>query len=218
MSQEVTEVEFEQWKSQAHNYNEEYELYEKCMFEIIDRLTFIQNFSKQPPVVMQGIFSFEVIALQFRIICELILFSTLAVNKKNYSFPKKDISKVWKPSELIKKLVEMNPNYYPKPIKLNYENGSLKLDNINSGFLTMDDLKDVLDKCADMCHATNPFNKKTDANVIRKLLSEWHDKIERLLACHLVELFKEEKQLLIGVDFANRSVHAMYATTQAPFK
>jgi hypothetical protein len=60
--------------------------------------------------------TYEMIALQFRKMLELIAFGSLIANKKAYEAVHRRFAEEWNANRLLKQLENVNPSFYPVPV------------------------------------------------------------------------------------------------------
>ncbi|MBT6345407.1 MAG: hypothetical protein HOJ49_01585, partial [Nitrospina sp.] len=160
------------------------------MEEIKNRVSFVRSFlsSETPPE--NELFGYEIICVHLRKILELIAFSTLVANKKEYAWVHEDFSKKWNAKKLLKTLEKINPSFYPKPVKfINVDpNGVKVLDNIKDGFLHKEDWLKLYDLSSTVLHVWNPYDGKERYINFGKSVTEWVQRIQNLLGLHYVQL------------------------------
>lgn len=167
------------------------ELYADQMREIKRRTEVIDFFLYKDGHAMYEFTTVETVCLQFRKILELIAFSSLVANKQQYSIAHKNFESHWNAELLLKDLLRVNPDFYPKPVEeeLSTVPGiKTHLLPIQEGFLTQGEFVRVYKKCGGMLHAFNPYGSRTGYPFFRKTFPEWRKKIIRLINCHQVHL------------------------------
>jgi hypothetical protein len=169
------------------------------MEEIKRRIVVVNHFLADGNAVYKAT-QLETIYLQLRKIVELISYSTLVTNKDVYNEQYKNYMTVWRPNNIFKGIEVIHPNFYPIPIKQNppTKQGVFHdLDEIESGFLTKEDLLMLLDKCGDIMHADNPFGTRIDYSTFEEDARRYTDKIVKLLGVHKVMFFESEHLYLV---------------------
>jgi hypothetical protein len=133
--------------------------------------------------------------LQVRMITELIALASLAANKAVFEKNQKKFEKHWHPSQILKDIRKLNPNFYPRPIiEVPSENQDIKneLLDMKDGFMTPDELIKVHGRCGNLLHARNPFGKTLDYESYEKSVLEWMARIMKLLNCHQIKLLDDD--------------------------
>lgn len=153
----------------------------------------------------------EVLFLLVRKILEQLAFSSLVAHKAAYSDVYEDFSKTWHIKSMTKRLTAIHPNFFPKPIQMpSVYTGPVKhMLDVKDGFLTLDDLHFLYDKCSDVLHTWNPFREGPRQVDIDRPIHEWVERIKRLLDVHTVQLAGSEDIWLIQMRHpADGKVHA----------
>lgn len=144
----------------------------------------------------------EFACLQTRKALELIAFATLSANRERYAQVRADIAKEWRASKILERLRRMNPHFYPKPV-IEVPTGAPGhhyFDNVTDGFLTEEEFAFLYDKCSDALHEWNPFRPEPRRIELQRHISDWADRIERLLTLHYVQLVDQDDVLLVQLN------------------
>ncbi|HEY8190927.1 MAG TPA: hypothetical protein VIG74_00780 [Alphaproteobacteria bacterium] len=137
----------------------------------------------------------EFLFIQLRKILELIAFSSLIANKAKYAEVYEDFHKHWNAKRILKKVEEVNPDFYPNPSQLekNGENSyhvirtSSTQDGDNTP-LTKNEFIGLYNLCGEILHIPNPF-KQNSSNANYAYSSDtWIKKICLLLDTHVIGL------------------------------
>ena len=133
----------------------------------------------------------ECVALQIRKILELIALASLVANKAEYAVQHEKFAEHWNAKEILDNIRKVNPDFYAVPTKQNeVAKQVFKNQEIETGFLTVDNFKTLYDQCSKLLHARNPFSKKAagDAQRFMKDASKWMNRIRMLLNHHEITL------------------------------
>jgi hypothetical protein len=132
----------------------------------------------------------ETICLNFRKILELIALASLVSHKEEYAKMKANFANHYHAKHILKDIEKVNPDFYPKPVKLSFEknNGMKQWIPIKKGFLTKKEFEYAYDQCSELMHAENPFATPKKLEEIYNNFREWLDKIARLLEHHNIYL------------------------------
>jgi hypothetical protein len=125
----------------------------------------------------------ETIGLQFRKIFELIAFSSLAANRKEYSNAYADFAEHWRAAILIQNLERINPDFYPKPVlevPSSQSGVTNDLKDRERDYLTKRELILAHKKCGSLMHGANPFGKAIDYPFYEKNYPIWNTRIINL--------------------------------------
>jgi len=163
-------------------------LYLSIMEEVKVRALSINTATKQPnelPIFLIREYCF----LQLRILCELIALGCLVAHGDLEEIKTKKLQKAYQPDEIIKRLTNLHPDFYPIPVKMIIGDNSIHLDEINNGYLTKERLITLYGKCGDLLHKGN-LKKIIEQSVPDKRdfqdINEWGQKILNLLSVHRV--------------------------------
>jgi hypothetical protein len=176
--------------------------YIRCMDEIKLRDEVINNHLNGEGTTGQPMTDIELICLQFRKICELIMLSALCAHKVVYQRIHKKIEKEWDASKIRKSLENIHPEFYPSPFERIVDRHTGKQENqpVKSDFLTKAECISLIGKCGGILHGFNPFNDDIvfkEVEGVKNKFPEWQKKIRRLLKSHEIKLFETDKQLWV---------------------
>lgn len=124
-------------------------------------------------------------ALQLRKILELIAYSSLVYHQDAYYEARSKIANDWHAARILKNVARINPEFYPVPVD-GVKNGNWK--RVRGGFLTKKQFMTLYDKCSDILHAENPFNKTRNFINFHNKVPHYIERIEGLISEHYVKL------------------------------
>lgn len=174
--------------------------YIRCMEEIKLRDEVVEGVLKGVCTTGQPMINIELICLQFRKICELIMLAALCAHKITYQDVLNKLEKEWDANIIQKELEKIHPDFYPVPFDRINDMGKVRNELVKNGFLSKSECIALIGRCGGILHAFNPYNdKKVFQNVekVKKDFSEWQKKIRRLLATHQIKLVGTDKQLWV---------------------
>lgn len=196
--------------------------YIQCMQEIKARIAVIEGFLSKRVTTGQGIPDVECIALQFRMVFELIALSSLCANRDQYEAVKATFHREWDANKIIAKVESLNPTFYPAPVRqvLHPKTGQvIEVKALTEGFLTKDEYRAAYNTCHDFLHAQNPYAwKAPDFPVLQKTFEEWKTKLVMLLSIHLLPYQNGPWQLWVIMHDKNKGevvVHEMVRVDRA---
>lgn len=99
-----------------------------------------------PPLIREYCF------LQLRMLCELIAIGCLVAHGDIEETQTNSFQKARKADDILKKMNELHPDFYPVPVKPTCGANSVNLDIIDSEFLTKSELIALYGKCGDVLH------------------------------------------------------------------
>ena len=173
-----------------------YQKYLSCMEDIKKRTDVVTAFVNKEINSKYIITTAESLALQLRIILELIALSSLVANREEYSKYRKNFKKDWNAKRILETLEKANPNFYPEPRKQKLiKEGVYDLQPITSGYLTETNFIELYNRCSSILHADNPFSDELEIDMKKFLLEEapkWMDKIINLLNHHVVHPINDD--------------------------
>ena len=141
------------------DYKVELGLYHDCLYEIKRRIGVIADHLNKKTTERYLIIEVETICLQFRKILEKIMLMSLVANKEAYAEQNAKFAKHYHAERIMRDLERINPDFYPVPTMLIHkENEYDEWKNIESGYLTKDELIRIYEICGGMMHAQNPFS------------------------------------------------------------
>lgn len=171
------------------DYKVELNLYHDCLYEIKRRIEVIADHINKKITERYLIIEVETICLQFRKILEKIMLMSLVANKEAYAEQNEKFAKHYHAERIMRDLERINPDFYPVPTKRIYkENGYDEWENIESGYLTKDELIHIYEMCGGMLHAQNPFSTSKPLKEIEEKFPDWLTKICILINHHHIKL------------------------------
>jgi hypothetical protein len=181
----------------------DYANYIKCMEEIKRRQRAIDDIMNGDHTTLFKYTNVEFVALQFRKIFELIVLATLASHQHFFEGLVRKLSKEWQVTKIVAIVKKRNPAFYPKPIdRMASDKSGVKDEwiEVESGFLTLDELIVAHGKVANLMHANNPYSEKSLFDEIENQFTTWRSKLIRLLNNHLVEFPGDKTVLYVGMQ------------------
>lgn len=148
----------------------------------------------------------EFSCLQIRKILELIALASIAANKTEYAEQYQKFSSHWNAKRILEDIEKINPQFYPVPGKqiIDQNTGKvLKIELIESGFLTKEEFPYVYDKCSEVIHSSNPYGASVNLDEFDSLIPEWNEKIIKLLNHHQIQLIDSDLQLWVLMNSKN---------------
>lgn len=182
--------------------NEGIQRYCDSLEEIKIRIKTIQSIVKQEvPIDSFGHENFvdEFIFMQIRKILELIAFGSMLSNSQLYIRTYKNHQKHWKVKDIFKNLENINPDFYPKPLKKSNESHPQTknvLETVSDGFLTKDDFLSLYDICSGIIHSPKPYQEEKSID-IKMSVDDWIHRIASLLLVHQIKLANTDEWWLV---------------------
>jgi len=155
----------------------------------------------------------EFACLQLRKALELIAFASVAAHKEIYSQAHADFATHWSAKKLLKKLGNLHPDFYPRPVRIAEPErpGPKHLIPIESDYLNKEDFVFLYDTCSDALHEWNPYRSAPRVVDFRHSVSEWVVRIRRLLEMHWIAFVGTLDIFVVVFNGPDGCVHASYA-------
>ena len=136
----------------------------------------------------------EYVALHIRKLLEQIAYSSLIVNRTAYlrNFPK--FEKEWRPTQLLKLIEQINPNFYPQPVVYPSPGNLVALED---GFITREDFEFLYKKTHVLLHAQHPHVPFQDVSQWKHSPNDWLVMIGTLLQFHVMHVAESDRLLII---------------------
>lgn len=117
--------------------------YQKCMEEIKRRILAIDHIVNAKATTSFLHTNLEFVALQFRMVFELIVLASLAANRHLFEKMSRRLIKEWRINAIVAAVRKTNSGFYPKPIKrITGKEPGVKDEwqNVRGDFLKLDEL------------------------------------------------------------------------------
>jgi hypothetical protein len=192
------------------NGEPDYASYCKCMEEIKRRQSAIDDILHGRRTTSFRYTNVEFVCLQFRKIFELIILATLASHKNFFEGITRKLSKEWQIGKVVAIVEKKNAAFYPAPIdRIPSDRPGIKDDwkNVESGFLTLEDLVAAHGSIGNLMHANNPYKEEVLLEEVERKFSEWRAQLIRLLNNHLVKFPDNKFVLYFGMQNEIGEVH-----------
>ena len=189
--------------------------YSNLMEEIKVRLSVFDFFTTGDGHALYKPTTIESTCLQLRKVLELIAMASLVANKEAYSAAHKGFAKHWNAKLLLKDLERINPDFYPRPVKLTPPKSpdtQVHFIDREDDYLTKAEFIDIYARCSAILHATNPFASKTEYKDYDDVLPLWREKIFNLLDLHWISLLDKKELYLIQMSSETDGKVNLYST------
>ena len=142
-------------------------------------------------------------ALQLRKIIEQIMLASLVANSTAYKDFYGRLGGDWNAKLIASDLERVNPDFFPKAVKNDYENHTLIDEPDSMKCEEAIKMYEILSK--KLLHASNPFGCPTDYNEMNQHIDEWTSRIIKLLQTHIVKLIGMDDFLFVIMNSSNHS-------------
>lgn len=199
----------------ADQRNESHDRYVWLMSQVKLRLRYLQSDAERmgaPPELPanEAVLLYERVCLQLRKILELIAYSTLVANKAAFASSYPNFAEFRKAKNVLNKLREINPRYYPAALRETTLNGKRHFEDAPPDtWLTEDEFGPLFDSCSEVLHVANPFDESALSDLGRTV-PEWIARIRGLLQIHVVALTSDDIILVKMLDWGGTNVE-LYA-------
>ncbi len=189
--------------------------YMHCMEEVRMRLKLIKSIGAHKVATGNDMFDIELVFVQFRKALEVVAFGSLIANKDKYAANHARFAEHWKARLMLQELEKINPDFYPMPIgkPILQKNGTKHCPLVTDGFLTRDDFELLYGKASGFLHCRNPFTAKGPVEQIKYTPKQWVERIEVLLALHVMHLDDGSKWVIEVPEEA-----PVHLVTAAPYQ
>ncbi len=138
--------------------------------------------------------------LQLRMLCETIALGCLIAHD---DVKDRKILKSWSAADIIEKLSALNPEFYPRGIRIRAEAGIVNLDEYKVPQMSKNELIDLWSKSGNFLHrgsAKSLFAERGQLlNVNLDLVVEHGQKITNLLDQHVISSANKRKHLVVAL-------------------
>ena len=143
----------------------------------------------------------ELCCLQLRKSLELIAFAGISANLDKYAELRPGFYRDWNGKRIFTTIKKINPDFYPIPIKtFQDDNGQLRFEDINDGFLRKEDFGKLYDWCGQLLHSFNPFDKSMQWKDVRQRLIIEQTRIVTLLNQHRCVLADSDEEIWVNMN------------------
>lgn len=156
----------------------------------------------------------EIVCLQLRKILEQIAFGSLLAHRETYDAAHKDLERIWRAKTLLDRLAVIHPEFYPQPVEETDDRpmGVRNFAYVKDGFLTKDDFVFLYDTASAGIHVWNPYKRTDHVIDFERSISEWVQRIQKLLGTHVIRFpGKGDVWLIQMANLQDGKVHASIA-------
>lgn len=175
-------------------------VYAEYMNEIKWRMAYFDSLREKNSRTF-SVTEIESLALQMRMIFEVIALSTIASHREAFEASRKHILKDWKLSRIVKSVKKMNPNYFPVPIKEELvaysEFDLIRHIPVENDHLTEIEMVSNHGHLGNILHARSRYKDDLDCSDLLNRLLVCKDRIIRLLNKHVVTLYGEKRMIFV---------------------
>ncbi len=195
-------------------------LYTQFMTEIKDRSVAINRLLDEirpnKPTIVAGYAQVESAILQVRYICELIALAALAAHSQLGLSGK--LLKSWNADETFARLAHLNPNCFPRAVKITRPAGGLHIEMLK-GRLDMPELQRIYSNCGTLLHR-GVMKHALDTGGGRQYSVDevvgWMARISSLLRHHIVMLLEPGNVLIVTMNALGAEVDMAIAQADGP--
>lgn len=181
-------------------------LYIDLMWDVKRRMDFVQQVMSNEIHLKYVNPKVETIYLQFRLVLEEIALGSLVANPLVLQEVESKWGEFRSAKDLVRKVRNLNPNYYPKPIEIPAGN-KFQWNKIEEhSYLTEDRFMTLYDICSSRALHINPLREKRDKQHYLDLENKapkWHKWIINLLNAHTVSLVDQNELWFIQMGDGN---------------
>jgi hypothetical protein len=175
------------------------QLYADLMDEARVRIHAVRDIVKErhlwPPRLLQ-----EFVYLQLRMLCETVALGCLIAHG---DVKDRGTLKSWSAAEIIQKLSKLNPDFYPRGIRIRAEGGTVHLDEYPVPQITKDELIELWGKSGKFLHRGSAKNLIAEhgkmLNVNLDTVIAYGQKITNLLDQHVISSADKLTHLIVSL-------------------
>lgn len=185
-------------------------MYCATMEEVKRRIILVESLLANQITTGSESYDYELLALNFRKILELVAFSSLIANKEYYSKIHTKFERHYKAKAILESIAKIHPGFYPTPAipPASNKSNTYHLQITSSPFLQRDEFEELYDKCAKLLHVWSPFDPTPREINFRNSPKEWVEKIKNLLNVHYFQIANSENYWLCVMNSAeDNKVH-----------
>ena len=165
-------------------------LYRRLMEEIKERMDILKQFCVEDPRPKHGLphaRAQEFCYLELRFVCELIALASLVAHGDIAATKHPKLRKEYKPGVILDEMLRLNPDFYPRACDQRLdEKGRLAGWSIARDPLTQKHLNELWIESGRFLHRGNINDIESEKRPDFYRLTQWHNKIRRLLNIHIV--------------------------------
>jgi len=180
------------------------------MDQILDRVRLLIEIIDHGKTLGSDVFDYEVVALNFRKILELIAYSSLVSHHAEYTAAHKNAEKHYKAKDILAEVEKFNPNFYPSPMILEFKSGDKNSPHMltpsTEDHLTREDFATLYDKCSALIHVQNILKGNQTVDFVHPP-KVWLKKITNLLDRHVIVFPSDETRWLVVMSEEKQKAH-----------
>jgi len=157
--------------------------------------------------------------LQFRMTCELIALGCLVAHGDIEATKSSSLQKAYKADEILKRLEELHPDFYPVPRKPVFGENLVHLDDYGREFLTKDDLIQLYVKCGGVLHKGSLrklIKPKSPLQINFPEINQVGQKVLNLLSVHTISRIGGRFHFLTFLEAAQVNGNVLVSIAEGP--
>lgn len=192
----------------------EAKIYAALMTDAKQRIGLVRQLDEGSITTTRSEFDVELACLSLRRVLEVIAFSSLAANKAAYSRHHSDFGQHWKAEQILKKLEQLNPEFYPVPV---VGLGTGHIEPLDVPHLTRSDFSTLYDLSSKILHTWNPYKPGPRVVDLIRPVKEWAELVWMLLSVHMIKVAESENRLIVQMHHpVDGQVHVFVAEPRTP--
>lgn len=190
--------------------NEDVRKYANCMDRIRHHLRTVEGLFAGSLQTGSQDLTAELIFLHFRKALEEMAFSSLCANVEKYSAAHAKFSSFWRARDLLREIGDINPNFFPVPVKLNAstrtgtDNALHETESAEEGYLTREDFDFLYSQSSKVLHSRNPYRTDDPTINVKHTVPEWISRFQKLLKVHYIQLVDHEEIWMVTIPNEGR--------------
>ena len=196
--------------------------YQQVMDEVVRRLNTITTAGLANFWGLGDRTAEEFCCFHLRMVCELVAIGCLVAHGDAIEPLYNRFKPMYQADAILKALERLHPQFYPIAGQIQqptHVNGTINIEDLESGFLTKQELIKLYAKCGDVLHIGSfdrwKLNWKRQPNI--RQCNEWHKKFQALLGNHRISLIRKDYELWTSLNAINgRASSAIMKKKPAP--
>ncbi|WP_414464419.1 hypothetical protein [Hyphomicrobium sp. DY-1] len=179
-------------------------LYGQLMEEVKVRIAAIQHIS-EGKTGLPGPIAQEIFYLQLRLIIELIALGALVAHGDIAEASR--LKKEWKANEILERLEELHPSFFPQPAKQLTIGGKAHIERVDGG-MSKEEMIKLYCRSGDYLHKGNLkklLKAKQPSQILFPILMRHVTGIIKLLNFHVISLVGDEQMIACGMQTVEKN-------------
>lgn len=158
--------------------------------------------------------------LELRMLCELVALGCLVAHGDIEAATTSKLQKEYAADNIVKKLEQLHPNFFPRPVTVSPTSIGHHIERIESGYLSKSELVSLYHHCGDHLHRGSLSKFRSTApkrySAEREKIIEWHRKFVVLLTAHHIASLSNLSHYLCFLSHEQAKGNSLVVLAQSP--